>query len=180
MNADREHPDAEAASRLLEQRAIALARPPADDGGDDHLEMIVVGCGSERYGLETRWVHEVQPVEQLTAVPGAPRVWAGLINLRGNIHPVLDAARYLGLEADPSATPQVVLIGPAQDTVGLLVDDVVGLERVAADDVRPPLDAGPARPGAVRGVTSEMVPILDVETILNDPFLENENREESK
>lgn len=162
--------------RILAERASALARPQAPEVDRDSIGIVVVRCGAERYGLEMRWVQEVHPVGHLTPVPGAGDSWAGLMNLRGVIYGVLDAIRYLELqEADRSPAPQVLIVGSAQDALGLLVDEVLGLERVPAGEVRPPLNTAPSRPGVVSGVTTAMVPMIDVEAILGDPLLHHVN-----
>ena len=169
------------ALRILEERAAALSRPLLEKDVHDGFEIIVVGCGAERYGIAMRWVHEVHPAGRVTPVPGAPGHFAGLINLRGTILPVLDLVRYLGLqEPERSPEPEVVLVGSAHDRLGFQVDEVLGLERVSDAEVRPPLKTSATSRNPVTGLTAGMVPMIDVEAILDDLLSNEETPERSR
>jgi purine-binding chemotaxis protein CheW len=61
------------------------------------MQAIVLPVGADRYGIELTDVREVVPEPQLTPVPGAPSTVLGVVNLRGNVVPVLDTAGLLGL-----------------------------------------------------------------------------------
>jgi purine-binding chemotaxis protein CheW len=161
--------------RILEQRARALARPLATEEPDGALDLVVVVLGPERYGIDIRSVREVQPLHGLTSVPGVPAWWAGVVNIRGTLYPVLDPRPRLSLPAQAEAEAEerkVVLVRNGGVYVGLLVDDAPGVSRVPAREIRPPL-AGTVdadRP-MVRGVTPDLLTILDVGAMLNDPSL---------
>src|SRR5213596_3225996 len=83
--------------RVLEERARLLARAPEPASTEPTQDLLVLAVGAERYGIELRWVQEIQPLSGLTAVPGTPAFWAGVVSLRGRLHPVLDLRRYLAL-----------------------------------------------------------------------------------
>lgn len=161
----------EAERRILERRADQLARIDSEEDAADDLELVVVRCGGTEYGLETRHVQEIQPLRHVAPLPQNEGVWAGLINIRGVIYAVLWLARYLGATADPPTVQQVVILGSAEDAMGLLVDETLRVDRVRVGDLRPPPDSGSSRPSAVRGMTPSMLPVLDVEAILDDPDL---------
>ena len=159
--------------RILEQRARALARPLAAEEPDGALDLVIVVLGSERYGIDIRAVREVQPLQGLTSVPGVPAWWAGMVNIRGTLYPVLDPRSRLGLPTEAEGEQRkVVLVWNDRACVGLLVDDAPGVTRVAAREIRPPLagTVDAARP-TVRGVTPDLLTILDVGAMLNDPAL---------
>jgi len=59
-----------------------------------------VGVGSEQYALAVEHVNEVVDLGELTPVPGAPDSVLGLRNVNGEIVPVFDLARVLGIERD--------------------------------------------------------------------------------
>lgn len=63
------------------------------------MRAIVLPIGADRYGIELTDVREVVPAPRLTPVPGAPAAVLGVVNLRGEVVPVLDTARLLGLPA---------------------------------------------------------------------------------
>jgi purine-binding chemotaxis protein CheW len=159
--------------RILEQRARALARPLAAEEPEGILDLVVVTLGPERYGIDIRSVREVQPLSGLTFVPGVPAWWAGVVNVRGTLYPVLDPRSRLSLPTDEEAEERkVVLVWNDSICVGLLVDDAPAVRRVAAQEVRQALAGTPdaIRP-MVRGVTTDLLTILDVKAMLSDPSL---------
>lgn len=81
----------------------------------------------ERYllGVEVAEVQEILRYQEPTTIPVAPPSIRGLMNLRGQIIPVLDLRRRLGLPERIDATPafNVIVHGP-DGAVSLLVDRV--------------------------------------------------------
>lgn len=164
----------EATRRILEERACALAGALVAEEPVDTVELVVLTVGPERYGVDADRVGEVRPLAELTPLPGTPPFWAGIVNVRGTLYPVLDLRRYFDLPAaDPGDHAQkVVLVSAAGLTVGLMVEDASGVRAVPADAIRPPLGgASEAVIATVRGVTDDLLAILDVEALLPDPRL---------
>src|SRR5947208_3108843 len=63
------------ARAVLEERARALARPPAAAiQAGEVLEVILFSFGDERYAIETRHVREVVRQGDCTPVPDAPDI----------------------------------------------------------------------------------------------------------
>ena len=174
--------EAEYVARVLAARAASLAQPdePVETGAV--VELVVIALGAERYGLDIQCVQEIQALAALTAVPGLPAYWAGLINLRGHLYPVLDLRPYLSLPpSGPAATqPKVVVVtapasSPGQTlTVAVLADEVLALRRLPLAELGPPLAAAAGRERAasyVRGVTADLLSALDMPALLADPAL---------
>ena len=167
-------PDPPTVARVLAERAHALARPLRGEVSGELVELVVLAVGPERYGLDTRHVVEVQALSGLARVPGLPAVWAGIVNLRGTLWPVLDLRRLLSLPepGEPAGPRKVALVAGAGLTVGLLVDDALGTARIPVSRIGPPLMRAPgATRGQVRGVTADLLTVLDAETLLADPRL---------
>jgi purine-binding chemotaxis protein CheW len=159
--------------RVLEERARALARPPEDQADGDTLELVVLAVGAERYGVDVRLVREVRPLAGLAPVPGTPACWAGLVNLRGSLCPVLSLRRYLGAGDDPDADRQgVLVVVTAPFPAALLVDAAAEVRRYAPGELRPaPAAAGDRAHGAVQAVTPDLLQLLDPGALLADPAL---------
>ena len=103
------------------------------------------------FGIDVDAVQEVLRFQAMTPVPLAPRVVAGLINLRGQIVTALDLRRRLELpERPPEMLPANVVLRSSAVGASLLVD-AVG-EVVEVDDVafEPP-------PETTRGVARELI-----------------------
>lgn len=157
---------------ILAQRAVELARPVETETPTGRVALVLLSLGAERYGVEIGYVVGVEPLVELTPIPGAPSPWVGLINVRGTLVPVIDTRIYMGTEetTEPAGTdPRVVLVTDSRVTVGLLADDVSHVSRIPRAEVRPTLGRGRSSgPNVVRGVTTEMVAILDVDAVLSE------------
>jgi chemotaxis signal transduction protein len=117
---------------------------------------------TERYAIPVDRVREVTRAEGLTPVPGAGPAVLGVCNLRGQVLPVLDLARALGVGAQ--ADPQLLLV--VEDggrRTGLTVDEVTGVERLpdVLEDAESELLAG--------AVLTEdaLIGVLDVTRLLD-------------
>jgi purine-binding chemotaxis protein CheW len=167
----------ETVQRILEARARVLVEPPRAAHAAESQSVIVVALGDERYGLPLHQVREVRALRALAAVPGTPASWAGLVNLRGRLYPVLDLARYLGLPvAETRSGQRVVVAAAAGLEVALLVDAVLGVREVPAADMRPLLaELAGARGALVQGVTPDLLALLNLDALLSDPQLVVQN-----
>ena len=164
--------DAAAIQRILEERARALAQPPETEAALEGVGVVVVRLGTERYGVDMKYVQEIRPLHSLTRVPGTPPFYAGLVNLRGRLYPVLDLHRYLALpETGATENSKLVLVSAAGLEMCLRVDDVLGVQPVAESDVKPLLEASSNRRESISCVTSDLVSILDLDALLSDPKL---------
>ncbi len=158
--------------RILRERAEALARPPEEKAlPSAPLECLVFSLGGDRCGIETAHVVDVLRFTDLTRVPGTPPFVLGVMNHRGRILPVLDIQRLLGTaETTATAGSRVLTVEAGGMAFGILANAVAGSIRVGAEELAPP-PAGLAGVGAsvVRGVTAEMIAILDVDALVRDP-----------
>jgi purine-binding chemotaxis protein CheW len=167
--------DVEAArlAAIFARRAEELARLPDIDVAQDAQEALVFSLGDERYAFPTGQVAEVRPLGRLTPLPGAPAFVAGLINVRGRIVPVLDLRPLFGLPGPVDAAQAVVLMSSPRGTIGLLATDRPEVRWLAHLGLSG-LPAGtPSKldPTYVRGITSDLVVLLDAERLLADPRL---------
>jgi purine-binding chemotaxis protein CheW len=157
---------------ILAQRAAALARPVAVETPVDMVHLVFLSLGDERYGADIEHVLGIEPFPELTPIPGAPAPWIGVINIRGTLVPILDTRAYMGANSDEgpvTSEAKVVLVADSRLTVGLLADEVSNVARVPLAEIRPPLGRGSStRPDIIRGVTPDMIAILDIEKLLSE------------
>ena len=96
------------------------------------------------FGVEVVRVQEVLRYQEMTAVPRAPEVIEGLINLRGQIVTAIDVRRRLGLEPRQSGRmPMNMVVRSDDGAVSLLVDeigDVLEVEAAAFEQAPDNLD----------------------------------------
>ncbi len=158
--------------RILRERAQALARPPeAMEMPGELMDLVVFIVGGERYGIETGQILEVISLQGLTPLPGAPPVFLGVVNSRGRILPVADLRRLFGSAGHGvGAGGRAVVVDGAGVAFGIYADAVAGIVRVSSAHLAPPPSALRAgRQRLIRGVTEEMVAVVDVEAMARDP-----------
>jgi len=162
----------EAVDRILQDRARALARPrEAPPTPEDALELLVFALGEERYALESAQVIETIFFREFTPVPCTPAIYLGVVNHRGRVLPVLDLRRLFGLAGHTLPERRWIIVAEANDVaVGIFSDGVVGTVRVGRDAIAPPPPTlSGDRQAFLRGVTRELVAVLDLEALARDP-----------
>ncbi len=159
--------------RILEARARQLARPVEDGAVVETTSLLVVQIGPEQYALDVDAVREIKPLSGVTALPGLPSFWSGLVNQRGNLVPVLELATYLALPAsrDASHEPKLVFVSAEGVDVALVVDAVQEIRRTPSDDLAPSVSTDPDSVRIVQHVTKDLVSVLDLGYLLQDPAL---------
>jgi purine-binding chemotaxis protein CheW len=158
--------------RILRERAQSLARvPSAGPAAGSTLDLLEFRLASERYGLETRYVHEVHPLRELTPLPCTPEFVLGIVNVRGRILPVLDLKKFFQLP-DQGLTDlhRIIYLRGNGLELGLLADVMVGVRRVPLDRLQLSLPTLTGiRAEYLKGVTDERLVVLDLERLLSDP-----------
>lgn len=155
---------------ILRERARRLAQVPAPLQDAAFVELLEFGLADERYALPAHQVTDVQPLRDLTPLPGTPPFLRGLVNIRGRLVSVIDLKKFFDLP-EPGITDlhRVVLVAKDGIEIGILADTVEGVRQVPAADIQPPLStmAG-IRAEYVRGVTGDSLVVLDADAILDD------------
>lgn len=166
-------PDHDEVMRILEERARQLARPVETKVVEETTSLLVVQVGPERYAVDVSAVREIKPLAGVTPLPGLPSFWSGLVNLRGNLVPVLDLATYLALPASRESAdePKLVFVAAEGIDVALVVDAVREIRRTPAGDLAPSTSADPDGVRIVQHVTKDLVSVLDLIYLLQDPAL---------
>jgi purine-binding chemotaxis protein CheW len=125
----------------------------------------------EPYAVETRYVTEVYPLNDLTPMPCTPCFVLGVVNVRGRITTVIDIRKFFDLP-DKGLTDlhRIILVRDNDFELGLLADIVVGVRSLAKETLQSALPAFTAiRPDYLKGVTAERLVVLDAGRILADP-----------
>lgn len=89
-------------------------------------QYIVVKLDSEQYGIDIKYVDNIVRMQRITRIPKAQPYFKGVINLRGEIVPVMSLRLKFGLKADEySNTTRIIIIKlESQSAVGIIVDEV--------------------------------------------------------
>lgn len=155
------------AREVLEQRAAALARPPAEPPREGGVEALAFTLGEEVYALESRYVLEVFRPADVARMPGAEAPVFGVTAWRGELLVVLDLRPALGLKTEPMVGPKlVVALGDERPAFGLVADGVRGIVRLEAEDIRPLPEGSGVTREYLRGMTGGAVLLLDAPALL--------------
>lgn len=102
-------------------------------------QLVVFKLGQEELAVPIHVVQEIVRTPELTAVPNAPCYMEGIGNLRGNILPVANLRRRLGMKAkEKDENTRVVVLNAGGATTGLVVDSVSGVISVEKSALESP------------------------------------------
>lgn len=98
----------------------------AVNNSNDGKQYIVVKLESEQYGIDIQYVDNIVKMQKITRIPKAQPYFKGVINLRGEIVPVMSLRLKFGLEPDQYTNASRILIIKLepQSSVGIIVDEV--------------------------------------------------------
>jgi purine-binding chemotaxis protein CheW len=97
--------------------------------------IIVFRVGEELIGIDIAKVREVTEVQVPVAVPRAPDFLLGLVNVRGEVVPVLSLRKRLGFGGDELGS--VLLVVDHEGRVaGLKVDALLGTRKIVESNIR--------------------------------------------
>lgn len=103
----------------------------------DVIQFIVVRLGEEQYGVDIRYIDNIVRMQHITRVPKMPAYLKGVINLRGEVVPVISMRLMMGLDADEvTKSSRIIVIKLEQEgNVGFMVDEVKEVVRLSMDDI---------------------------------------------
>ncbi len=135
-------------------------------------QLISFLVGDEEYGLEILRVKEVIRICAITRLPRAPSFVKGIINLRGDVIPIIDLRDKFGLEhQDYTSTTRVIVVDVDDRLVGMVVDAANQVVRIGTDRIEPPPPiAGGLSAEFIRGVgklDERLIILLDIDRILS-------------
>lgn len=138
---------------------------------NDNDRLVLFTIDDQKYGLPLQIVDRVLRAVEVTALPEAPRIVAGIFSLHGRPVPVIDLRRRFRLpERRIDVDDHFIVARSSTMLVALPVDEALGLardlddERVPAADVVPDLNYVES----VVAAGAEMVFVLNIDTVLTD------------
>ena len=102
------------------------------------IQLVVFRLGKEEYGVDIQQVREIIKVTDITRVPKAPDFLEGVINLRGQITPVMDLRKRLDFpEAERDEDARIIVTEVGKNVVGMIVDSVSEVHRLPEKSIDP-------------------------------------------
>lgn len=135
------------------------------------IQMVAFKLENEEFAVDIQQVREVLKMTQVTPLPQSAHFIEGVINLRGEVIPVVDLRKRFELPIGKrSEQTRIIIVEIKGNNVGLIVDSVTEVLRFSASAIQPPPTriAG-TRTDLIKGVgklQERLLIILDLEKIL--------------
>lgn len=108
------------------------------DTATDLLQLVTFKLGNEEFGLEILKVKEIIKPVTITSMPNSPFYVEGVINLRGEVIPVISLRKRLGLEeSEINSKTRIIVIETDKKTTGFIVDEVNEVLRIPENIMEP-------------------------------------------
>lgn len=135
------------------------------------FQYIVIKLGSEQYGIDIKYVDNIVRMQHITRVPNVAPYLKGVINLRGEIIPVMSLRLKMDLPADEvtKATRIIILKLEQHGTIGVIVDEVKEVVTLSTAEIeKVSYDEKEERVNYINGIgkhNNELISILDLNTV---------------
>lgn len=140
-------------------------------------QIVVFSLGREHFGVDIAGVREIVRFESCRSLPGAPDFVRGVINLRGELVTLVDLAARFSMTPSEVADDQkkVVIVQQGKRQIGIVVDGVSEILRVADEEIRPVAELAfmesSAEANQVTGIAKidgRLVVLLDLTRVLSE------------
>jgi purine-binding chemotaxis protein CheW len=99
-------------------------------------QLLAFTLGEQQYALPLATVQRVVRMVEVTRLPSAPEVVLGVIDLQGNIIPVMSMRKRFGMvEPEASLSDQLIVANAGARSVALVVNSVIGVVERTAEEV---------------------------------------------
>ena len=100
-------------------------------------QYIVVMVGSEQYGIDISYIDNIVRMQKITRVPKVQTYFKGVINLRGEVVPVMSVRKKMGLEDDVLTNASRIIILKLEEnaSLGVIVDEVREVVNLSEEDL---------------------------------------------
>lgn len=134
-------------------------------------QYIVVKIGNEQYGIDIQYVDNIVRMQRVTRVPKAQSYFKGVINIRGEVIPVMSLRLKFGLEPDEfkNATRILIIKIEPQAAIGMIVDEVKEVITLDEENIDRIVDTNDEKNAYLFGVgkqTDGLVSLLNVPSVV--------------
>lgn len=123
------------------EQALSMQRnAPAEK--ERIAQLVGFKIGRELFGVNILTVLEIIREIEITAIPDAPDFIEGVINLRGDIIPIIDLRKRLNLRGyqKSETAPWIIILNIEGRVTGFIVDWVTKVMKVPLESIKPPPD----------------------------------------
>ncbi|MCD7825315.1 MAG: chemotaxis protein CheW [Clostridiaceae bacterium] len=141
----------------------------------DGKQFIVIRLGSEQYGIDIKYVDNIVRQQRITRIPSAQPYFKGVINLRGEIIPVMSLRLKFNLEPDEytNATRIIIIKLESKSAIGIIVDEVKEVVILDENSVEKPTasDTNDLQMQYLSGVGKHddgLITLLNIASVVNE------------
>ena len=138
------------------------------------IQYIVVKIGSEQYGIDIRYVDNIVRMQKITRVPKIQSYFKGVINLRGEIVPVMSLRLRMDQpETELTGAARIIIVKlEPQSAIGLIVDEVREVVTLEDNEVeKVSYDAKDERGRYINGIgkhAGELISLLELGEVIGE------------
>ena len=138
------------------------------------LQVVGFRIGNETYGVRIASVREIVRVPEITAVPSAPDLIEGVINLRGKIIPVMDLRKRFGnVGIQPDKKNRILVVELETRLLGLIVSSASEVLKIPPSEIEPPgtvfAEGESSYVTGVGKLKGRLIILLDIARLLRQP-----------
>jgi purine-binding chemotaxis protein CheW len=122
------------------------------------MQIIVFTLGDKYYALDTHNVKEISVNMDSSYIPKAPNWVEGLLNLRGNVIPLINLFKLLDLDGRLCYN-NVIIVEFNQDDMGLMVSDVIKVVDISEEDIQD---------SSIILLDGKIINLLDIERLISE------------
>lgn len=140
----------------------------------DEIQYIVVKLGDEKYGIDISNVDNIVRMQRITRVPKSQPYYVGVINLRGEVVPIMSLRRRFGLEEDEygAATRIIIIRLEDQSMIGFVVDEVQEVVNLDVSTIeKPAFKLDEVNASFLAGIGKEgedLISLLDIVAVVEE------------
>ena len=137
-----------------------------DIAENDAKQYIVVKIGSEQYGIDISYIDNIVRMQKIT-------YFKGVINLRGEIVPVMSVRKKMNLDDDviTNASRIIILKLEEKGTIGIIVDEVKEVVTLGTDEIDKASGSKDGKAMFINGVGKhgdELISLFEISAIVEE------------
>lgn len=137
------------------------------------LQFVVFRLGNEEYGVNIMQVKEIVPYKEPVKVPNAPNFIEGIINLRGQIIPIVNLKKRFNIPGESVCEEtRIIVMNIDSKQVGFIVDDASEVRTISEEDIEnaPDIIAGIERKyiTGIGKIGERILILLDLDKLFDD------------
>ena len=155
----------------MEEHRTSEIKLPGEKSESETFQYIVIKLGNEQYGIDIRYIDNIVRMQHITRVPKVANYLRGVINLRGEVIPVMSLRVKMDLPDDEvtKATRIIILKLEQHGTIGVIVDEVKEVVTLSTEEIEKiTYDVKEDRSSFLSGVgkhNDELISILDLNVV---------------